>query len=76
MSVNSEIQRISTAVADAYDAVDTKGGTLPNSEVIANLKNAILSIPVPEDGSNLEYGIIDDDSPLVGVGLVDDMIIE
>ena len=27
------------------------------------------------DGNNLEYGIIDDDSPLVGVGLVGDMVI-
>ena len=28
------------------------------------------------DGNNSEYGIIDDDSALVGVGLVGDMIIE
>ena len=45
MSVNSEIQRISAAVASAYDAVDDMGGTLPSSEVIANLPTAIRSIP-------------------------------
>lgn len=27
------------------------------------------------NGNNAEYGIIDDDSPLVGVGLVGDMVI-
>ena len=27
-------------------------------------------------GNNIEYGIIDDDSALVGVGLVGDMVIE
>ncbi len=45
MSVNSEIQRISSAVADAYDAVDDMGGTLPSSQVVANLANAIKTIP-------------------------------
>lgn len=67
MSVNSEIQRISTAVADAYDAVDTKGGILPASEVVANLKNAILSIPIPEDGNNMKYGT---SSYLIGVAKI------
>ena len=45
MSVNSEIQRISSAVADAYDAVDDMGGTLPSSQVVANLADAIKTIP-------------------------------
>ena len=45
MSVSSEIQRISNAVADAYGAVDEMGGTMPNSTVVANLPEAIRSIP-------------------------------
>lgn len=45
MSVNSEITRIRTAVSSAYDAVEDMGGTLPVSEVIASLANAIRTIP-------------------------------
>lgn len=45
MSVQTEIDRIITAVGAAYDAVETKGGTLPASETVANLAEAINSIP-------------------------------
>lgn len=45
MSVQNQITRIQTAVADAYSAVDEMGGTLPQSETVANLKDAILTIP-------------------------------
>lgn len=45
MSVQTEIDRIITAVGAAYDAVETKGGTLPASETVANLAEAISSIP-------------------------------
>lgn len=44
MSVQSEINRITTAVASAYDAVDDIGGTLPASTVVGNLASAISSI--------------------------------
>lgn len=44
MSVQSEINRITTAVASAYDAVDDIGGTLPASTVVENLATAISSI--------------------------------
>ena len=47
MSVQTEIDRIITAVGAAYDAVETKGGTLPASETVANLAEAISSIPKP-----------------------------
>ena len=45
MSVQAEIDRIITAVGAAYDAVEEKGGTLPASETVANLAEAINSIP-------------------------------
>ena len=45
MSVQTEIDRIITAVGAAYDAVEAKGGTLPASETVANLAEAINSIP-------------------------------
>ena len=45
MSIQSEIDRIITAVGAAYDAVEAKGGTLPTSETVANLAEAISSIP-------------------------------
>lgn len=45
MSVQTEIDRIITAVGAAYDAVEAKGGTLPASETVANLAKAINSIP-------------------------------
>ena len=45
MSVQTEIDRIITAVGAAYDAVEAKGGTLPTSETVANLAEAINSIP-------------------------------
>lgn len=43
MSVQSQINRITAAVASAYDAVDDIGGTLPASETVGNLASAISS---------------------------------
>ena len=45
MSVQSEIDRIITAVGNAYSKVSEKGGTLPASQTVANLATAIDSIP-------------------------------
>ena len=45
MSVQSEINRIKSAISDAYDEVDAKGGTMPVSETVDNLADAIASIP-------------------------------
>ena len=45
MSVQSEIDRIITAVGNAYNNVSEKGGTLPASQTVANLATAIDSIP-------------------------------
>ena len=46
MSIQTEIDRIITAVGAAYDAVEQKGGTVPQSETVAGLAEAIESIPV------------------------------
>ena len=45
MSVQSEIDRIITAVGSAYSKVSEKGGTVPASQTVANLETAIDSIP-------------------------------
>lgn len=45
MSVQSEIDRIITAVGNAYSKVSEKGGTVPSSQTVANLATAIESIP-------------------------------
>ena len=45
MSVQTEIDRIITAVGNAYSKVSEKGGTVPASQTVANLATAIDSIP-------------------------------
>ena len=45
MSVQSEIDRIITAVGNAYSKVSEKGGTVTASQTVANLATAIGSIP-------------------------------
>lgn len=45
MSVQTEIDRIITAVGAAYDAVEAKGGTAPAAQTIEGLAGAIQAIP-------------------------------
>ena len=45
MSIQSQIDRINTNIANAYDAVTTMGGTLPQTQNSANLPAAIATIP-------------------------------
>lgn len=45
MSVQSEIDRIQTAVTNAYTVIANKGGTVPSQKVSGNLASAIDSIP-------------------------------
>ena len=45
MSIQSEIDRIITAVGNAYSKVSQKGGTVPASQTVSNLATAIDSIP-------------------------------
>lgn len=49
MSIQTEIDRIITAVGAAYDAVEQKGGTVPQSETVAGLAEAIGSIPLAKN---------------------------
>ena len=51
MSVQSEIDRIITAVGNAYSKVLEKGGTVPASQTVANLATAIGSIPAGGGGA-------------------------
>ena len=50
MGVQSEIDRIITAVGNAYSKVSEKGGTVPASQTVANLATAIDSIPAGGGG--------------------------
>lgn len=45
MSIQSEIDRIITAVGAAYDAVGSKGGTAPAAQTIGGLATAVGTIP-------------------------------
>ena len=51
MSVQSEIDRIITAVGNAYSKVSEKGGTVPSSQTVSNLATAIGSIPAGGGGT-------------------------
>ena len=51
MSVQSEIDRIITAVGNAYSKVSEKGGTVPASQTVANIATAIDSIPAGGGGA-------------------------
>ena len=54
MSVQSEIDRIITAVGNAYSKVSEKGGTVPASQTVSNLATAIGSIPAGGGAPNLQ----------------------
>ena len=54
MSVQSEIDRIITAVGNAYSKVSEKGGTVPSSQTVANLATAIDSIPAGGGSPSLQ----------------------
>ena len=54
MSVQSEIDRIITAVGNAYSKVSEKGGTVPSSQTVSNLATAIDSIPAGGGSPSLQ----------------------
>ena len=54
MSVQNEIDRIITAVGNAYSKVSQKGGTVPASQTVANLATAIDSIPAGGSAPSLQ----------------------
>lgn len=71
MSIASTIQSMQTNVENAYDALEDKGATIPANKNIANLADAITSIPTGSgglekyhitqtiDGNNCTLAIID-----------------
>ena len=54
MSVQSEIDRIITAVGNAYSKVSEKGGTVPASQTVSNLATAIGSLPAGGGAPSLQ----------------------
>ena len=54
MSVQSEIDRVITAVGNAYSKVSEKGGTVPASQTVDNLATAIDSIPAGGGAPSLQ----------------------
>lgn len=58
MSVQSELDRIISAIGAAYDAVEAKGGTVPQSETIAGLAAAVQSIQTGGGEENLFHATI------------------
>ena len=54
MGVQSEIDRIITAVGNAYSKVSEKGGTVPASQTVDNLATAIDSIPAGGGAPSLQ----------------------
>lgn len=44
MSVQSEIDRITSAVSDAYTAAESKGATIPSTQTVSNLASTINTI--------------------------------
>ena len=45
MSIQSEINRLTQNISNAFTAVGNKGGTVPSAKVSSNLADAINSIP-------------------------------
>lgn len=56
MSIATAIQAAQTKVANAYTAVNNKGGTLPATQNLSNLPTAISSIP--SGGGSVGSGIL------------------
>lgn len=56
MSIATELTALSGHITNAYDAVNTKGGTIPANKNMANLDDAILSIPT---GITITNGVIE-----------------
>lgn len=55
MSINDKINEIKSDIANAYEVVANKGGSIPSVSGSANLAQAIASIPEGGTSSDLEY---------------------
>lgn len=54
MSIASELAKTAGYIEDAYDSINTMGGTLPQNKNMANLSSAIGSIPSGGGGDALK----------------------
>lgn len=61
MSIASELLALQTHITNAYGAVNDKGGTIPANKNMANLDDAIASIPAG-GGAKVAYGEVTFDS--------------
>ena len=63
MSVASEITALEGYLTNAYNKIDSMGGTLPQNKNMQNLTNAIDSIPtssiiiIPPEARNIDFNI-------------------
>ena len=58
MIVSTELQRIKTAIDNAYNAAEAKGETIPEVESSENLATTILSITLNlQTGENFGKGV-------------------
>ena len=57
MSIATELQNYNDGLLDAYTAVNTKGGTVPEAKNLDNLDTAIASIPAGGGGGDEEKDI-------------------
>lgn len=57
MSIATELTALQGHISNAYDAVNTKGGAIPTNKNMANLDDAILSIPA--GGITVTNGIVE-----------------
>lgn len=55
MSISTELNNLNDNIIDAYDSINTKGGTVPQNKNTVNLASAIASIP--QSGGGNEYDI-------------------
>lgn len=58
MSIATAIQNAQQKVADAYTAISNKGGTLPATQNLSNMPNAITSIPSGGGGTGITREVV------------------
>ena len=68
MSIASKLEKLQTDLANAYNSIETKGGTIPQNKNTENLSTAIEGISGGGDGSSLNI-FVQDTEPEVKKGI-------